>query len=163
MNDSERDGLVAQFVDCCEYLNRQFYLGRVDMMEGLDMSIPQVKALMVLERNGPMRMSNLAIVLGRAMSAATSIVDRLVEKELILRKSDPNDRRLVICEITPQGAEAIAKAWTIGQERLVMVSEMMDDEQLAAAVAGLGMIRDADMEIQRTIAEVHPDVLPYKY
>ena len=49
--------------------------------------------------------------LGSALSATTSIVDRLVEKKLVKRGSDPNDRRVVTCELTASGQEASERFW----------------------------------------------------
>jgi DNA-binding MarR family transcriptional regulator len=107
-NDYKQE-LADRFVESIEYLNRQMHTGRLDEWEGLDMTIPQIKTLVLLERMGPLRMGNIAIFLGRALSATTTVVDRLVEKSLVDRVSDPDDRRVVICKLTDRGEQAIER------------------------------------------------------
>ena len=160
MDEAARMDLAQRLVDAAEYLSRQFFLGQVDVMDGLDMTVPQVKALMVLERNGPTSMSNISIVLGRTLSATTALVDRLVEKGMVTRGSDPNDRRLVICEITAEGTDSIARSWQIGKERIQSVLDMMTDQQLELAVIGMETMRDAEQQVQRSITELRAKLEP---
>ena len=155
MDEAPRIGLVRRFIAAAEYLNRQYYLGTVDAMDGVDMTVPQIKTLMALERSGLLSMSALSYVLGQTLGGTGSLVDRMVRKGLIARRSDRNDRRLVLCEITPAGSQAIAQLWEIGQERLQRVADVMTDEQLEASVVGLEHIKDAEQHIQKTITEIN--------
>ena len=61
----------------------------------LDMTMAQLKAVMLLCRDGRVRNRELADGLGIAPSAATPLVDRLVEQKLVRREDDPADRRIV--------------------------------------------------------------------
>ena len=61
----------------------------------LDLSMAQLKAVMLLGRAARMRSRELADGLGIAPSAATPLVDRLVEQKLARREDDPADRRIV--------------------------------------------------------------------
>ena len=157
MHNDYKSELADQFVELAEYLNRQMHTGRLDEWEGLDMTIPQIKTLVLLKRMGPLRMGNISIFLGRALSATTTVVDRLVEKELVDRVSDPNDRRVVICELTGSGRQAVERFWRIGRERLDMVVDLLDVEQLEMVVKGLQFIRSADEEIQKNMAPMQAD------
>ena len=103
MQDDRRQELTDRFTESAEYLNRQLHTGRLDEWEGLDMTIPQIRTLVLLERMGPLRMGNIAIYLGRALSATTTVMDRLVEKGLVDRVADPSDRRVVICQLSVVG------------------------------------------------------------
>ena len=109
MQDDRRRELTDRFTESAEYLNRQLHTGRLDEWECLDMTIPQIKTLVLLERMGPLRMGNIAIFLDRALSATTTVMDRLVEKELVDRVSDPSDRRVVICQLSESGEQAIKR------------------------------------------------------
>ena len=99
---------------------------------------------------GPLRMGNIAIYLGRALSATTTVMDRLVERGLVDRVSDPNDRRVVICKLTDLGEQALKRFWRLGQERLDLLADLMNEEQLETIVEGLELIRWAEDELQRT-------------
>ena len=140
--------LTDQFVELVEFLNRQMHTGRLDEWEELDMTIPQIRTLVLLKRMGPLRMGNISIFLGRALSATTTVVDRLVEKELVDRVSDPNDRRVVICELTESGRMAVERFWRIGRDRIETVANQLSVEQLETIVLALNLLRAADEQLQ---------------
>ena len=81
-------------------------------------------------------------------------MDRLVEKGLVDRVSDPSDRRVVICQLSESGKQAIKRFWRIGRERLQIVVDLLDEEQLETVVQGLEYVRWAEDEIQRTITSM---------
>lgn len=152
MQDERRQELEDRFFRVAEQLNRQMHSGHLDEWEGMDMTIPQIRTLVLLERMGTARMTDIAIYIGRALSATTTVVDRLVERGLVDRVSDPNDRRLVMCEMTDKGSQALERFWRIGRDRLQMVADILDDEQLEKAVEGLELVSWAGGEILRTLA-----------
>ena len=154
MQDDRRQELTDRFAESAEYLNRQLHTGRLDEWQGLDMTIPQIRTLVLLERMGPLRMGNIAIYLDRALSATTTVMDRLVEKGLVDRVADPSDRRVVICQLSESGEQAITRFWRIGRERLQIVVDLLDEEQLETVVQGFELIRWAEEEIQRTITSM---------
>ena len=150
--DEKRQELEFRFFQVAEQLNRQIHSGHMDEWEGLEMTIPQIRTLVLLERMGPVRMTDIAIYIGRALSATTTVVDRLVEKELVDRISDTNDRRLVMCELTETGQQVLERFWRIERDRLQMVADLMDDRELARAVDGLELVSNAGGEILRALA-----------
>ena len=152
MVDEKRQELESRFFQVAEQLNRQIHSGHMDEWEGLEMTIPQIRTLVLLERMGPVRMTDIAIYIGRALSATTTVVDRLVEKELVDRISDTNDRRLVMCELTETGQQVLERFWRIERDRLQMVADLMDDRELARAVDGLELVSNAGGEILRALA-----------
>ena len=60
----------------------------------LDLTMAQLKAMMLIVQTGGVRSRELADGLGIAPSAATPLVDRLVEQKLA-RDDDPVDRRII--------------------------------------------------------------------
>ena len=143
-SEEERSEWTERFRASAEYLNRQFYLGRIDLMDTLHISISQGRALLILQQNGPIRMRQLADALDRTISATTSIADRLVRNGLITRQPDPNDRRAVICKLTDRGHHAIAVTWSIDTARISKLCKSMCAEQLTTAVLGLETIQAAE-------------------
>jgi len=61
----------------------------------LDMTMAQLKAVMLLVQSGGLRSRELADGLGIAPSAATPLVDRLVDQKLARREPDAEDRRII--------------------------------------------------------------------
>ena len=154
MNEHRRHELKGRFRELAEYLNRQLHSGRLEEWEELDMTIPQIKTLVLLEEAGPLRMGKIADYLGRALSATTTVMDRLVEKGLVDRVSDPRDRRVVICRLTASGQQAIDRFWRIGQERLDRLADLLDDEQLETVVKAFEAMRRGEDELKSTYASV---------
>ena len=61
----------------------------------LDLTMGQLKAVMLLVPTGRVRTRELADSLGIAPSAATTLVDKLVKQKLATRVDDEADRRIV--------------------------------------------------------------------
>jgi DNA-binding MarR family transcriptional regulator len=156
VNNQREAELVRRFMDAVDYLNRQMHTCGLDDWEGLDMTIPQIKTLVLLERSGPLRMGNIAGFLNRALSATTTVVDRLVEKGLIDRTWDPSDRRVVICRLTDQGTQAMEGFWEIRRERLQLMADILEVEQMEVVVQGLELMRMADKKIQESAIAMQP-------
>src|SRR4051812_34758687 len=68
----------------------------------LDLTMAQLKAVMLLCRTGRARSRDLADGLAIAPSAATPLVDRLVDQKLARREDDPADRRIIWIRPTPK-------------------------------------------------------------
>jgi DNA-binding MarR family transcriptional regulator len=98
-----------------------------------DVTVAQLRVLLVLHTEGPSRMSSIASAIGVALSTATGIVDHLVRKDLVLRDADPQDRRLVICKLSPEGQELANRLWTWGQSQIEKLLESLTAEQLQKA------------------------------
>jgi len=104
-----------------------------------DLTVAQLRVLLVLQSQGPTRMSDIAASLGIMLPTATGIVDKLVKKKLLLRETDPADRRLVICSLSPAGQENINRLWTSSQFQMEKLLTGLSIEQLhkAADVADM--------------------------
>ncbi len=104
-----------------------------------DLTVAQLRVMLVLKSQGPTRMSDIAASLGVTLPTATGIVDKLVKKKLLVRKTEPADRRLVICSLSPAGQENIDRLWTSSQFQMEKLLTGLSTEQLhkAADVADM--------------------------
>ncbi len=148
LHDEHRRDLVDRFLRAAEFLNRQLHADRLDEWQRSDLSVPQLRTLLLLQRAGPLRMGSIARQLGRALSATTTVVDRLVEQGLVGRGSDPHDRRVVVCQLTDRGQETIERFWSIGRERVRPLVDSLGLEELEKAVAGLEIISRVEPDSQ---------------
>ena len=73
----------------------------------LDMSTPQLKALLLISEEEGIRMRELARRLGGSFSNAAVLVDRLVDRGLVERVADPQDRRVVLVRAIDEGQQLI--------------------------------------------------------
>ena len=59
--DTEHRELVERFVDAVEYLNRQVRSDHLEEWQGLEMTVPQVKTMVLLGEIGPSRMGTISV------------------------------------------------------------------------------------------------------
>ena len=95
-----------------------------------DLTVAQLRVLLVLHAEGPTRMTVIASILDIALPTATGIVDNLVKKGLVIREADSHDRRLVICRLSPAGQDNLSKLWTSGQFQMERLLEGLTSEEL---------------------------------
>ncbi len=76
-------------------------------VEGI--TVPQAFTLRALkEQGGLCRMSDLAATRLHTPAAMTGIVDRLIHLQLVERRSDAKDRRVILLTLTPRGTAMLA-------------------------------------------------------
>jgi DNA-binding MarR family transcriptional regulator len=131
-SSEERDNetLINHILKLSEDIYRTIKLSVPPEWLTSDMTIAQLRVLLILHAEGPSQMNFIASSLGIAVSTATGIVDNLVKKELVMRGADPEDRRLVICTLSPQGQETISRMWAIGQSQIKKLLLGLSVEQL---------------------------------
>ena len=98
-----------------------------------DLTVAQLRILLVLQSRGPTRMSDIASTLSVTLPSATGIVDNLVKKGLVERETEPTDRRLVICKMSPAGQESINRLWSSSQLQMERLLDGLSVEQLRKA------------------------------
>lgn len=98
-----------------------------------DMTVAQLRILLLLYSEGSSQMSSIASSLGIAVSTATGIMDNLVRKGLVTRGAAPEDRRVVICTLSLQGRETINLMWALGRSQMKKLLQGLSGEQLKKA------------------------------
>ena len=66
-----------------------------------EFSFAQMKAIKFVKTKGQVSITELAELLQVSAPSASTMVERLVEKSVLVRKPDPDDRRKVIVTISP--------------------------------------------------------------
>lgn len=117
------------------------------------LSLVQLIVLTVLEGHGPLSMSRLAETLDVSDASATGIVDRMEKRGLVERGDDPNDRRVVLVRLTPQGAGIFREHQQLRRGRLARLVDRLSDDELAALLLGLRGLRAA-------IVATHAGIVP---
>jgi DNA-binding MarR family transcriptional regulator len=87
---------IRRLVQADEMFNKELY-------KKYAVSQPQLTCLLALQEYGPLPISKLAQYMMVKPSTATGIVDRLEEKELVIRQRSLLDRRVVTIELTESG------------------------------------------------------------
>lgn len=98
-----------------------------------DLTVAQLRVLPVLQTRITSRMSSIASELDIALPTATGIVGNLVKKGLVVRESDSQDRRLVICKLSSEGQSLINRLWLSGQFQMENLFDGLTFEELRKA------------------------------
>ena len=72
-----------------------------------DLSVPQFRTLIFLNRNPGEQLSNLAEHLGLTPPSASKLIDGLVAKQLVERQASLTDRRCITLRLTPTGKKLL--------------------------------------------------------
>ena len=110
--DAERHDRIAVWNDLVvahDLLMKQF---QSELKRDFDLSVSQYDALLrlTLAPGKRLQMGEVAGSLLFSSGAATKLFDRLVERGLVERSADPNDRRSVIVSLTDEGTDLIDRA-----------------------------------------------------
>ena len=86
--------------------------------------------LRLIKMNGNISIKNLAGLLGTTSSATTQIVDSLVSKELLFRKRNPDDRRVLKVTLTEKSTIQFDSIKNKSFHTLSSLFDVLDDEEL---------------------------------
>ena len=108
-------------------------------------SFPQFKALLMVRHMGPTTVKALARGLGISSAAASEMVDRLVDLDLLDRRRDTRDRRRVQITLTRRAVKSVQRFEAQIQRRIEKVMCRMGAEpagQWVEAFERLGEMMD---------------------
>jgi DNA-binding MarR family transcriptional regulator len=100
-------------------------------------TLPQFRALVLLEQHGGLSVASLAAELDVVPSTASRMCDRLVNKKLVRRSVDRSNRRQVTLRLLPAGRALIAESTRrrkLEIARLLSSVSPADQERLAASL-----------------------------
>ncbi len=117
----------------------------------LDLSTPQLKVVLLLLVQGPSRMSVISSALGVSLATGTGVVDRLVERGIVVRQGDPQDRRVVLCRLSPKGEKMLVGLWKLAREHAELMFRSLSTEKIMAVRAGLEALLEAGAATKDTL------------
>lgn len=155
-----KEVLIGRIMRSQEELAHVFALDRSSPLLAANLTMPQLKVLLVLNVRGGQSSADLTQVMGVTPATMTGIVDRLAGQGLVVRTADLNDRRVRRIELTPEGAKLIDGIVVAGaehQRRLLHRLTTAELETVArAAELMLAAARD-DAAPRRTNGQVTGD------
>jgi DNA-binding MarR family transcriptional regulator len=103
----------------------------------LELSIGQLKVLMMLAGHPGMTISQIAESLSVGRPSTSILVDRLVQQSLVYRREDETDRRRTLVGLTPAGHDLATRLHQGNIERLAQWYSALAPEDLQALRRGL--------------------------
>ena len=151
MSKDHRKELCDRLVVATARLYRIVYLDlrndRIDLRE--TEMVNQYKTLILLADNGPSTISQIADINGCNDSSMNKVLDRLEQKKMIEKARSIDDRRVVICELAPEGRKVVERIDQVVRERVLPSTETWSLEQLEAFVESMVSINPG-LEIVET-------------
>jgi DNA-binding MarR family transcriptional regulator len=108
------------------------------------MSLTSLSTLATLERTGPRRITDLAVIEGVTQPSMTTLVKVLERDGMVERRGDPGDGRVALVAVTEAGSELVRARWRTNAEAFAQLIGKLSDEDaaaLAAAVPALERLR----------------------
>lgn len=127
------------------------------MKQGVSMT--QLHVLWIIDEHGELSMSGVAELLDASVSNATGLIDRMVEHGLVERVRVPDDRRIVLVRIAPDGRAAIEEMELMRDDFAMTILDRLGDDQLEGLRTGL---RDLQLAI-RAEAAANQDVFDARH
>jgi len=97
---------------------------------GYMLSLPQYKMLYLLNKEGPQKVSQLAMALGNTPAAVTGLADKLFAEGHIQRERAESDRRVVYVSITEKGRHMLDEVKETQEEIFQTFFDKLPDEDI---------------------------------
>jgi DNA-binding MarR family transcriptional regulator len=105
--------------------------------QSLNMSMAQLKVLMMLSFKGEKSISKLAEALSISHPTASQLVDRLVQAGLVERVEQATDRRFTLARLTEAGEQLAQRLWQGRMSHLQQSLAQLEQQDLTALRQGL--------------------------
>src|ERR1700730_1791614 len=126
----DRLQLIKRILDCAGLLFQNVSPSRNQAWLTVNLTMPQLKALMCVAANNGAPSGHIARRLGVGLSTITGIVARLAEHELVARHEDPEDRRITRVRPTPRGLELVDELTRYRDEAITTLLSRLSADQL---------------------------------
>lgn len=122
-------------------------------MEGAGLSHSQVGALMRLYHQEACGVSDIGENLGITVAAASQLVDRLVQQDLLVRTEDPDDRRFKQVSLSSQGKALIESGIEYRQRWMEQLTHALSLEEQELITEALSLLNRAASRLDSDQAE----------
>ncbi len=134
-----REQLTQVFLDMVERVCTNMRSETTEVWPDMELTIPQFRT-MALMLQGPQRMGSIATHLNTSLSSATSMIDRLVGKDLVERTPDAHDRRVVACQLTARGKQEMDSFLQLQQLQFSSIAGRLSLEELELVVQAMEVL-----------------------
>jgi DNA-binding MarR family transcriptional regulator len=120
----------------------------------LDLSVPQFRALVFIERTDGASLGEVAENLGLTPPSASVLIDGLQGRGMVTRSDSPDDRRRLTLNITAQGSQALAQSRAEAQKSLSAMLAGLDTQEIADVTRAMTALHRVFADPARTAGAV---------
>jgi DNA-binding MarR family transcriptional regulator len=161
MNHDSREALIEAILQHESTLMRERCAVQPPPLLDIDVTMLQLKTLLILssaagsEDPGGMRVSDLARWLEVSAATASTLLDRLVDRGLVERREDPQDRRQHRCRASSGGQELVRRFYEGTQAQSRELLAVLSDAELDSILAALKILTQAILRLRRSPVASH--------
>ncbi len=122
-------------------MKHKLMVGYADKKE-LAITPSQGFVLRFVDKNSSANVKTIAATLLITSSAATQLIDGLVDKDYLVRKGDPDDRRVIALSLSMKAKKLFNDFQKQGLQKMTELFNALDDEELTQYVALTKKIMD---------------------
>jgi DNA-binding MarR family transcriptional regulator len=141
--ESQKEELIESILQLSDKAFRELFPILPKQWLHLDLTMSQLKVVLLLFVSGPTRMSVIASELGVSMATASGVVERLVERGILLREGEAGDRRVVLCRLSDEGEMLIDNLWQLSRDQVGELMRMIAPSKLLLIVEMLQALLQA--------------------
>lgn len=134
------DGLLGYRLRRAQDVMHREYMAAV---AGLDLTQKQTATLWLVHANPGVSQGSVAAALGMDRATMMSIVDRLEERSLVIRKRSVTDRRRQELHLTPEGQDILRKVKARITRHEERFKSLFTPQELEVLLAALHKFQDA--------------------
>lgn len=108
-----------------------------------DLTVPQLRALIYLSNNPSASLSEVAEHVGIGLPSMSKMIDTLVGRGLVNRRTSPTDRRYVMLALTPTGSLSLEAARLCTRENLIGKLKGLNQEEQGVLIHAMNVLRQA--------------------
>ncbi|MDB5099094.1 MAG: MarR family transcriptional regulator [Cyanobacteria bacterium RYN_339] len=142
-SSEERDALIGSLASFRRAMMRDGFLGAVAATTALDLSLPQMAVLFLLDKEGGTTAGEVARLTGRSPSATSRFLDQLVKLGLVERTEDPEDRRQKRITIANPGRELVHTIEAGRAEAQLTLMEQLSLDERRQVMAAMQLLAEA--------------------
>ena len=136
-SSGEREQLIQHFAEQQLVLLRLMARDRFAPLLQTELTIQQLKLLLITRLEGPQSGHELAELLGVSTATVSGLVDRMVERGVLERREDPTDRRVRRVAPSPAGEELLEEMERAEDDMRGRLLRRLDLEQLRHLVVAM--------------------------
>lgn len=151
LSREQRGAAIAQMVDALRASQTASDMMDEAFCDFLGINRTDGRCLDVIDRFGELTAGKLAAEVGLTTGAVTAMVDRLETADLVHRKSDPEDRRKVLIEMTPGAKQITNEIYGQMAHATGPYIERLSDGDLLTLISFFEASRRVNLELAETV------------
>ena len=140
--------------DWSETFMRRSMQDFVQFSKDSGLTLPQMSTLFHLHHGSSCGVSDVGELLGVTNAAASQMVDRLVQYELIERSEDPVDRRVKQLRLTDKGRDIVQESIEARRRWMEKLTNALTQDEQESIITGLTILTNAAHDLDPAMDQV---------